>query len=95
MITCTQHRVSRIHLLGSELEITGDIMEKVNEIEAIKLILKSIFPVCFKLLCIFIVMYVSKNILPLYIHNQVIIDIVSFLLMAFVGFFLFRKRKPE
>ncbi|ESE83779.1 hypothetical protein SEH50133_19597 [Salmonella enterica subsp. houtenae serovar 50:g,z51:- str. 01-0133] len=93
MSTCTKHQVFRIHLQGSEPEITGDTMEKVNEIEAVKLILKSIFPVCFKLLCIFIVMYVSKNILPIYIHNQIVIDIVSFLLMAIVGFFLFKKRK--
>ncbi|EIL4052068.1 hypothetical protein NEE94_005080 [Salmonella enterica] len=85
--------MSHIHPQVSEPEITGDTMEKVNEIEAIKLILKSIFPVCFKMLCIFIVMYVSKNILPLYIHNQVAIDVVSFLLMAIVGSFLFKKRK--
>lgn len=85
--------MSPIRPQGSEPEIIGDTMEKVNEIEAVKLILKSIFPLCFKLLCIFIVMYVSKNILPLYIHNQVAIDVVSFLLMAIVGFFLFKKRK--
>ncbi|EAW0638079.1 hypothetical protein EWK08_23275 [Salmonella enterica subsp. enterica] len=88
-----KHQVSPIHPQGSEPKTTGDNMEKVNEIEAVKLILKSIFPVCFKLLCIFIVMYISKNILPLYIHNQVIIDIFSFLLMAIVGFFLFKKHK--
>lgn len=68
-------------------------MEKVNEIEAIRLILKSIFPICFKLLCFFVVTYISNNILPLYIHSQIIIDIVSFLSVFIVALFLFRKRK--
>ncbi|AXC66960.1 hypothetical protein DOE63_16355 [Salmonella enterica subsp. diarizonae serovar 59:z10:-] len=73
--------------------IIGDCMEKVNEIEAIIVLLKAILPTIIKVLCFISVIYISNHVLPLYIKNQIVIDIVSFLLISVVAFFSFRKRK--
>ncbi|EAA4539349.1 hypothetical protein QQ14_09415 [Salmonella enterica subsp. enterica] len=88
--------VLQVHLtLRLELVqiIIGDCMEKVNELEAIIVLLKAVLPTAIKILCFIVVIYVSNHILPIYIKNQGVIDIVSFLLVSIVAFFSFRKQK--